>query len=61
MKYTAELKKKIQFVKSMITTALGATNKFLSMCDPSKKGSKSDQTWWMDTLAEYAGGPVFFT
>lgn len=45
----------------MITTALGATNKFLSMCDPSKKGSKSDQTWWMDTLAEYAGGPVFFT
>lgn len=26
----------------MITTALGATNKFLSMCDPSKKGSKSD-------------------
>lgn len=26
----------------MITTALGATNRFLSICDPSKKGIKSD-------------------
>lgn len=34
----------IEFVKSMITTALGATNRFLSICDPSKKALKATQT-----------------